>query len=65
MITSCSANLLNATGSASNTLVSNTYVTRPGSALIPTDLRATDSLANIFDPNFCVSVVGGLEVDKR
>jgi hypothetical protein len=64
-MTSCSANLLNATGSASKTLVSKTYVIRPGTALIPTDLSATDSLANIFDPGFCVIVVGGLEVDKR
>ena len=37
IMTSCSANLESATGSASKTLVSKTYVIRPGSALIPAE----------------------------
>jgi len=51
MITSCSANLVSATGSANKTLVSKTYVIRAGRGLFATDFKTIDSLANFYYRN--------------
>jgi hypothetical protein len=51
MITSCSANRVSATGSASSTLVSKTYVIRAGFDWVDTDFKTIDSLAKFYHRN--------------